>query len=48
MSAELGYFKMGSTVIVLCEKNKVVWTPLYKIHSLIEYGQMLGKFLSSD
>jgi len=46
--AELGYFKMGSTVIVLCEKNKVVWTPLYKIHSLIEYGQMLGKFLSSD
>ncbi|RDI42412.1 archaetidylserine decarboxylase [Aquicella lusitana] len=42
-SAELGYFKMGSTVILLFEKNKVTWSPSFKTNSAIHFGQFLGK-----
>ena len=40
--AELGYFKLGSTAIVLFAKDKIEWTPsLQKDHSIC-MGQLLG------
>lgn len=38
---ELGYFKMGSTVILLFEQNKINWSP-FEANSSIQLGQILG------
>lgn len=39
---ELGYFNMGSTVIVLFQKNKVTWSPALQENSLVQFGQLIG------
>jgi phosphatidylserine decarboxylase len=39
---ELGYFKMGSTVIVLFEKDKMTWDPTLQEGSLVRMGQPFG------
>ncbi|MBX3708314.1 MAG: phosphatidylserine decarboxylase [Gammaproteobacteria bacterium] len=39
---ELGYFKLGSTVILLFSQNKVRWSPLFTVHSTVQFGQLLG------
>lgn len=41
--AELGYFKMGSTVILLCQKHKVVWSASLTPNSTVQFGQFLAK-----
>lgn len=40
--AELGHFKMGSTVIVLFEKNKMEWSEILKPAVAVKMGQLLG------
>lgn len=42
---ELGHFKMGSTVIVLCQKNKATWLPSLQANQAIYLGQELGTIL---
>lgn len=43
--AELGYFKVGSTVILLFEKNKIEWLSSITSESQIQLGQLFGKIL---
>ena len=45
--AELGHFRLGSTVILLFQKNVIQWEPRWHSQDLIEYGQSLGKFHST-
>lgn len=42
--AELGLFKLGSTVIVLFEPNAIDWDPGFSTNSNILVGQRLGSF----
>lgn len=44
---ELGYFKMGSTVIILFAKDKIEWTPSRQATSMIRVGQILGNVLKN-
>ncbi len=39
---EVGHFKMGSTVIVLFQKNKIQWNLNFKSGQMIHYGEMMG------
>lgn len=39
---ELGFFKMGSTVILLFEKNKIAWHPL-ELGSELQMGQAIAR-----
>lgn len=41
---ELGRFKLGSTVIVLFEENKVTWDPPFAATEPVQLGQRLGSF----
>lgn len=41
---EIGRFKLGSTVIVLFEKNKVTWDPPFAAKEPVQFGQRLGSF----
>lgn len=43
---ELGHFKLGSTVIVLFEKNKIEWSSALKSGSPVQFGQILANFLN--
>lgn len=43
---ELGYFKLGSTVIVLFEKNKIQWDPSIRSNLSIRMGQSIGALIS--
>ena len=40
---ELGQFKLGSTVIILFEKNKMNWHTSLNNNPLIQFGQSIGK-----
>ncbi len=40
--AELGRFNMGSTVILLFQKNRARWHPLLRAGSVVQLGQALG------
>jgi phosphatidylserine decarboxylase len=42
--SELGYFKMGSTVIVLFANNPLEWGPSLKHNSTIQMGSLLATF----
>jgi phosphatidylserine decarboxylase len=42
---ELGYFKLGSTVILLFAPNKISWVPSLTAKSIIKFGQFLGNIL---
>jgi phosphatidylserine decarboxylase len=41
--AELGHFKMGSTVIMLLPKDRLIWSPQLQENTIIQMGQSLGK-----
>lgn len=41
---EVGYFKMGSTVIVLFPKNCITWGPIIQPHQHVQLGQLLGTY----
>ena len=41
---ELGRFKLGSTVILLFEENKITWDPIFKTTEPLQFGQRLGSF----
>lgn len=41
--AELGHFKIGSTVILLYGKNRINWSPTLQSGSTVLFGQALGK-----
>lgn len=41
---ELGRFKLGSTVILLFEENKVTWDPPFAATALVQFGQRIGSF----
>ena len=43
--AELGYFTLGSTVIVLFGKNKAVWSNAIHAESNVKVGQLLGNII---
>lgn len=45
--AELGYFKLGSTVIVLFSKDRTQWHPSLTHDSTIQVGQQLGSIRPS-
>jgi phosphatidylserine decarboxylase len=40
--AEMGYFEMGSTVILLFEPNKVTWNPALQPSSNVQLGNEIG------
>lgn len=40
---ELGYFKMGSTVILLFEKDRVQWLPILHTGASLKLGEAIGK-----
>jgi phosphatidylserine decarboxylase len=40
--AELGYFKLGSTVIVLFPKNMLEWSMGMRENSRVQVGKMMG------
>lgn len=42
--AEVGYFKLGSTVILLFEKNKVEWEKQLAAGNKIQVGELIGDF----
>jgi len=39
---ELGHFKMGSTAIVLMERDRVVWNNALAVGSKVQFGQAIG------
>lgn len=39
---EFGHFNMGSTVILLFEKNKITWSETLKENAPIQVGQLIG------
>lgn len=43
---ELGYFKLGSTVIMLFEKDSVLWQPTCEAQSTLQFGQWLGNIIA--
>lgn len=43
--AELGHFKLGSTVIILFGKHKITWSPDIQADSTLRFGQLLGNIL---
>lgn len=43
---ELGYFKLGSTVILLFEKNTIEWLSSFKSGTEVQFGQNLAKFIN--
>lgn len=43
--AELGYFALGSTVIVLFESNKMQWETQLSANNSVQFGQALGCFM---
>ncbi|MHB1222206.1 MAG: archaetidylserine decarboxylase [Gammaproteobacteria bacterium] len=44
--AELGHFKLGSTVIMLFGNNQMEWLPNVQTNASVKFGQSLGKILS--
>ncbi len=38
----MGRFNMGSTVILLFEKNRVVWDPALRCGSVLRLGESIG------
>lgn len=40
--AELGRFYLGSTAVVLFEKDKMQWDPMFKANSVVVMGEALG------
>ncbi len=40
---EFGHFNMGSTVILLFEKDKIIWDEELKENNAIQVGQVIGK-----
>lgn len=42
---EMGYFQLGSTVIVLFAKNAIQWTPDLTAGNIIKFGQAIAKRL---
>lgn len=42
--AEIGYFSLGSTVILLFAKDRIEWAPHLRPTTPIQFGQFLGKF----
>lgn len=44
--AELGYFNLGSTVIVLFGQGKMEWQPSIQTSKTIKYGERMGSLLS--
>lgn len=40
---EMGRFNMGSTIIVLFGKDKVVWEELFKAGKTVKLGELIGK-----
>ncbi len=45
--AELGRFNMGSTVILLFERNQVGWHPLLRAGAVVQLGQGIGQRLAA-
>lgn len=45
IGAEMGHFKLGSTVILLFGKNAIEWAPSCTPDSTVKFGQLLGKIL---
>lgn len=46
--AELGRFKLGSTVIVLFPENKVSFEKQFQAGSFVQWGQLLGKIFHAE
>lgn len=44
--AELGHFKLGSTVIMLFGKDQMKWLPAVQTDVSVKFGQALGEILS--
>ncbi len=42
---ELGFFKLGSTVILLFAKDKITWNPRLGTDSTIQFGQLIGNIV---
>jgi phosphatidylserine decarboxylase len=45
IGAEMGHFKLGSTVILLFGKNAIEWATSCTPDSTVKFGQLLGKIL---
>jgi phosphatidylserine decarboxylase len=43
--AELGYFKMGSTVIVLFTPKRIQWDSEIRLNTSVQFGQFIGKII---
>ena len=42
---EVGHFRLGSTVILLCEENKVDWNASLKSNSELKLGDVIGEVI---
>lgn len=40
---EVGHFRLGSTVIILCEKNSVQWMDLVQANSVLRLGEVIAR-----
>lgn len=40
---EIGHFQLGSTVILLCEHNKLVWSEMLQAETSLQLGDSIGK-----
>ncbi|HLB55718.1 MAG TPA: archaetidylserine decarboxylase [Coxiellaceae bacterium] len=40
---EIGHFRLGSTVIILCEHNAVVWNSALQAENALQLGDVIGK-----
>jgi phosphatidylserine decarboxylase len=45
IGAEIGHFKLGSTVILLFGKDAMKWASPSKLNTPLKFGQLLGKIL---
>jgi phosphatidylserine decarboxylase len=44
---ELGRFNMGSTVVLLFERNRIAWDPALVAESKVQLGRSIGRMVSS-
>ena len=44
--AELGIFNMGSTAIIVFEKNKIQWLDQLQLQQVVNMGQNIGKTIN--
>lgn len=48
IGSELSQFKLGSTVILIFQQDKICWDATFSAHAKVKFGQLIGKCNSKN